>query len=397
VQNEGYWVQAWANRPFGVATVQSGRMSAIDRRLSTEGLVENERISERQQTDESLRVEREKADQALGEELTAIDQTADAVISRARSRADEVLAAARAKTDTGLARHVAPKPPPQILMRERAQEDQVIHEERATADEALCQERADHVALLSRERDDTDTDLATERARSDDALATRDEFLSVVSHDLRNMLNAIGGSAELIAEVVSRDHHEEQVRMGARRIQRSAARMTRLVGDLVDVASIHAGKLAVAAEVGDPTPLVLEAVETFLPQAAAGGVALLTEIVQPSSTVAFDPARLLQVLTNLLSNALKFTPAGGTVVVHVEDAGADMRFTVSDTGPGVPNDQLEAVFNRFVQVTQNDRRGVGLGLYISRAIVEGHGGRIWAENRVGGSAFYFTLPMQTSS
>jgi signal transduction histidine kinase len=212
------------------------------------------------------------------------------------------------------------------------------------------------------------------------------------------MLNAIGGSAELIAEVVSRDHHEEQVRMGARRIQRSAARMTRLVGDLVDVASIHAGKLAVAAEVGDPTPLVLEAVETFLPQAAAGGVALLTEIVQPSSTVAFDPARLLQVLTNLLSNALKFTLAGGTVVVHVEDAGADMRFTVSDTGPGVPNDQLEAVFNRFVQVTQNDRRGVGLGLYISRAIVEGHGGRIWAENRVGGgSAFYFTLPMQTSS
>ena len=106
------------------------------------------------------------------------------------------------------------------------------------------------------------------------------------------MLNAIGGSAELIAEVVPRDHPEEQVRMGARRIQRSAAGVTRLVGDLVDVASIHAGKLAVAAEVGDPTPVVLEAVETFLPQAAAGGVALLTEIVQPSSTVAFDPARL---------------------------------------------------------------------------------------------------------
>ncbi len=111
-------------------------------------------------------------------------------------------------------------------MRERAQEDQVIHEERATADEALRQERADHVALLSRERDDADTDLATERARSTTRLrrrvsdvgrhrklATRDEFLSVVSHDLRNMLNAIGGSAELIAEVVSRDIHEEQVRM----------------------------------------------------------------------------------------------------------------------------------------------------------------------------------------
>ena len=366
--------------------------------LSTEGLVENERISEREQTDESLRVEREKADQALGEELTAIDETADAVISRARSRADEVLAAARAKTDRQLATQVAHEPAPEIVMRERAQEDQILHDERATADEALRQERADHVALLSRERDDTDTDLANERARSDHALATRDEFMSVVSHDLRNMLNAIGGYAELIAQGVSRDNHEEQVRMGARRIQRSATRMTRLVGDLVDVASIHAGKLAVAAEVADPSVVVLEAVEIFLPQASAGHVALVTEIVPPSPLLAFDPARILQVLTNLLSNAVKFTPAGGKVVVHVEAVGPDMRFTVSDTGPGVPSDQLEAVFKRFFQVSKNDRRGVGLGLYISRAIVEGHGGRIWAENRIGGgSTFYFTLPMQIAS
>jgi signal transduction histidine kinase len=124
----------------------------------------------------------------------------------------------------------------------------------------------------------------------------------------------------------------------------------------------------------------------------------VTEILRPPSILAFDPARLLQVLTNLLSNALKFTPAGGKVVVHVEGVGPDLRFSISDTGPGVPSDQLEAVFHRFVQVTKNDRRGVGLGLYISRAIVEGHGGRIWAENRNGGgSTFYFTLPMQASS
>ena len=117
---------------------------------------------------------------------------------------------------------------------------------------------------------------------------------------------------------------------------------------------------------------MLEAVETFLAQAAANGVALVTEIVRPSSTVAFDPARLLQVLTNLLSNALKFTPAGGKVVVHVEGVGADMRFTVSDTGPGVPNDQLEAVFNRFVQVTKNDRRGSASVVHL-----ESHCGGTW--------------------
>jgi signal transduction histidine kinase len=360
--------------------------------------VENERVSERQQTDESLRVEREKADQALGEELAAIDETADAVISRARSRADEVLAAARAKTDKQLATHVADKPAAEMVKRERAQEDQILDEERSGADEALRHERADHVALLSRERDDTDTDLAHERDRSDHALATRDEFLSVVSHDLRNMLHTIVGNAELIAQGVSRDNHEEQVRMGAQRIQRSATRMTRLVGDLVDIASIHAGRLAVTAEVGDLSVLVREAVEIFLPQASAGHVALVTEIVPPSPLLAFDPARILQVLTNLLSNALKFTPVGGKVVVRVERIGPEMRFAVSDTGPGVPSDQLEAVFQRFFQVTKNDRRGVGLGLYISRAIVEGHGGRIWAENRVGGgSTFYFTLPMQMSS
>ena len=107
----------------------------------------------------------------------------------------------------------------------------------------------------------------------------------------------------------------------------------------------------------------------------------------------FDPARILQVLSNLLSNAMKFTPAQGRVAVRLSRVGDSVRFAVSDTGMGVPTDQLEAVFERFVQLTKNDRRGVGLGLYISRAIVEGHGGRMWAEKAPGGgSTFSFTLP-----
>ena len=100
-------------------------------------------------------------------------------------------------------------------------------------------------------------------------------------------------------------------------------------------------------------------------------------------------------LGNLLSNAVKFTPRGGSVVVHVEDRGAEVLFAVSDTGPGIPGEQLEAVFERFVQLTKNDRRGVGLGLYISKCIVEGHAGRIWAEDGSdGGSTFSFTLPVR---
>ena len=350
--------------------------------------------SDRQQTDESLRVEREKADQALGEELAAIDETADAVISRARSRADTVLAAARAKTDEQLASRVEQRDAPEVIKRERVREDQILREERADADETRRDERAEHVALLSRERGDTDTDLAHERSRADHALATRDDVMGVVSHDLRNMLNTIAGYADLIGKGVLLDNHVEQVGMAARRIQRSTARMDRLVGDLVDVASIRAGNLAVTAETGDPANVVMEAVESFLAQASANRVSLATEIVPPPALLAFDPARLLQVLTNLLSNAIKFTPAGGSVVVHVERVGAEMRFSIHDTGPGVPIDQLEAVFDRFLQVDKHDRRGVGLGLYISKAIVEGHGGRIWAENRIGGGCtFRFTLPM----
>ncbi len=356
---------------------------------------EKQSSPEREQTDESLRVERERVDAALDDELAAADESADAVIDQARARADEVLAAARANTDRQTGRVNAQSS--EVVARKRSVEDEAVREERAEADETLRTERAEHVSLLSIERDETDKDLFDERARSDGALATRDAFLGVVSHDLRGMLTSIVGFAALIARDVSRADRVEQVRTHVQRIQRSAARMNRLIGDLVDVASIEAGMLAVAREVGDPTQVVTEAVDTFQAEASARGVALVAEIVPPSSLAAFDPARILQVLTNLLSNAIKFTPADGKVVVHVETIGDEIRIDVSDTGPGIPADQLEAVFGRFQQVTKNDRRGVGLGLYISESIVQGHGGRIWAESRIGeGSTFCFTLPVHSA-
>ena len=353
---------------------------------------DQQRRLEREQTDESLRAEREKADQTL--EDSAIDETADAVISRARSRADKILAASRAKTDRA---SVPATPIPNLLKRERAREDQVLQEERATADEVVREERAEHLALLWRERQETDEDLSHERELSDDALATRDEFLAIVSHDLRNLLNGIVGSATLIEKGALQTNLVEQVATHARRIQRAGARMNRLIGDLVDVASIEAGALAVTREIGDPTTVVTEAVDAFQVQAATAGVSLAAAFVPPVSLAAFDAARILQVLTNLLSNAIKFTPQQGRIVVHVERVGDEIRFAVSDTGVGIPADKLEAVFVRFLQVAANDRRGVGLGLYISKAIVQGHGGRIWAESQIGrGSTFCFTLPTRVA-
>ena len=346
--------------------------------------------SEREQTDESLRAERERVDDALAERLTDIDEAADAAIIQARARADRVLATARAKKD----RQSATSAESAIVEKERAREDTALRQERASTDETLREQRAEHVAFLSIERQETDKDLSTERARSDHALATRDEFLSIVSHDLRNMLHTVVGFATLVESGGSSDDHGEHVVMHARRILRSAARMDRLIGDLVDVASIEAGVLAVTREMEDVGDVVTEAVDSFQAQASARAVSLATDIVPGVPPAAFDPARILQVLTNLLSNAIKFTPAHGAVTVRVERIEDDVRFAVRDTGAGIPGDKLEAVFDRFFQVDQHDRRGVGLGLYISKCIVRGHGGRIWAESTVGeGSTFCFTLPL----
>jgi signal transduction histidine kinase len=346
--------------------------------------------SEREQTDESLRLERDKADRALEDEVSDADQTADAVISQARVRADALLAAARAKTDqTSIGDQ-----PTDALKTARALEDHILQRERVTAEHVLHRERSEHVSLLSQERQATDHDLSHERARSDKALAMRDDFMGIVSHDLLNLLNAMVGISSLIETEVAHDDHVDRVVGHARRIQRSGSRMRRLVGDLVDVASIEAGMLAVTRAVGDPADVVTEAVETFQVEAAGRGISLTAEIVPRVPSVAFDAARILQVLCNLLSNALKFTPAEGSIIVRLEHVDENVVCCVSDTGEGIPDDKLEAVFDRFVQLTKNDRRGVGLGLFISKCIVQGHGGRIWAENRTGsGSTFCFSLPI----
>ncbi|MGD0679968.1 MAG: HAMP domain-containing sensor histidine kinase [Polyangiaceae bacterium] len=352
---------------------------------------------EREHTDESLRIEREKADSAMGDEPTVVDETADAVLEKARRRADAVLAEARKKSDRRTRDTVPGAASPKVVEQERVREDKIVQKERANADADVRAERATRAAEMVVERDETDKDLSRERPRSDHAVATRDEFLGLVSHDLRNMLGSMVGFAALIAKEESVDNRREHVLGYAQRIQRAGARMNRLIGDLIDVASIEAGRLVVTREMGDPVAAVTEAVEAFQAQASAGGVLLGAEIVQPLPRVPLDSARIFQVLINLLSNAVKFTPRGGSIVVHVERVGPDLCFAVRDTGVGIPADRLESVFERFVQIRE-DRRGMGLGLYISKCIVEGHGGRIWAESTLGhGSTFLFKIPLQAAS
>ncbi|HEV2853719.1 MAG TPA: ATP-binding protein [Thermoanaerobaculia bacterium] len=355
----------------------------------------NEGSVEREQTDESLRREREKTDSALAERQAA-EEDSDLVVRRARESADALLTEVRAKADELL------ESSPQVgtratLAEERGLEDEALQEERASADEILRRERDENARVLSKllplEREKTDRFLLTERARSDVALSNRDNFLGLVSHDLRNLLGGIVMSAELLSARAPENEDGTQTLETTARIQRYAARMNRLIGDLIDVASIDAGKLAMTPVPSDAATLIAEAVDTFQAAASAKDISLQTEIVEGPLPAEFDHDRMLQVLANIIANAIKFTSRGGRIRVRGERAGDELRFSISDTGSGIPGNLLEAIFERFWQVGKDDRRGVGLGLYISRCIVEAHGGKIWAESTPGeGSRLCFTLP-----
>jgi signal transduction histidine kinase len=357
---------------------------------------------ERSHTDESLRQERQKSDREYANKDTAIEEGADASIHRARGRADESLRAAREHAEVKLEQAEAPAEARESVSRERAREDATLQGERATADAELRDEREERkralATLLHLERAETDLRLLTERARADEGIATRDEFLGMVSHDLRTLLGGIALQAALLKRGSAEHEEGRKSVQAAEKIQRFTARMNRLIGDLVDVASIEDGRIRVAPELKDATALVQESFEVFLPEASAHGILLSVEMRGDTLMAKFDHERILQVLANLLSNAIKFTPAGGSISLLVEPVGQDVRFSVTDTGPGVPSHQLEAVFERFWQARREDRRGLGLGLYISRGIIEAHGGRIWAESQPGkGSTFSFTLPGASAS
>jgi signal transduction histidine kinase len=179
-------------------------------------------------------------------------------------------------------------------------------------------------------------------------------------------------------------------------IQRAAGHVGRLIRDLTDIGQIDAGRFAIERTPQDVSALVLEVIDTLQPTAAQRGCQLRAEILDPLPGVEADGDRIVQVLTNLVSNAVKVgAPA---VSVRVEARPADVLFTVSDTGPGVLDDDVPHMFDRYWRGKGARYQGTGLGLPISKQIVDAHGGRIWIESRPGdGSAFFFTLPRRCHS
>jgi len=359
-------------------------------------------MPDRDETDASLRKERASADNVLEQRQASIKDAnvnADAVIAEARDVADTVLAVARGQADQlKQAAAQSNAQPHAAVIKERARADETVRDDRASADESLRIDREKEarafLKLLPLEREKTDRHLLTERARSDDALANRDGFLGMVTHDLRDMLGGIVYCTQLLSSAASDNEDGRKITAQTQRMERYAARMNRLIGDLVDVASIDGGKFRVTAVPGDCHALMAEAADTFQSTASAKDISLQVKHDEATLPVEFDHERLLQVLANLITNAIKFTPRGGHIILCSNREGNAQHFSVSDSGCGIAEEVLESIFERFWQVGKHDRRGLGLGLYISSCIVEAHGGKIWAESKIGeGTTVHFTLPI----
>jgi signal transduction histidine kinase len=355
----------------------------------------------REKTDQNLERERENADRALAEQKIAVEAHADRVVERARDQADSILQEARDKADDKLKEILPVAVIQSVVDEERKVEDQLVEHERAVADRSLALEREqnarDLLALLPFERQQTDRSLLTERIRSDDALSNRDDFLGMVSHDLRDLLGGIVTAAAVLQRTAVVGEPGDPARESAAQILRHASRMKRLIDDLTDLTSIDAGRLAVLPVAGDLAPVISEAVASQRAAAAARKVALDVPQLPATLPATFDPGRVQQVLQNVLGNAIKFTPADGTIRVGWERAAGGWKVSVSDNGPGVAPEHLETIFERFHQGARPDRRGLGLGLYISRCLIEAQNGKIWAQSTPGkGTTVSFTLPAGTA-
>jgi two-component system phosphate regulon sensor histidine kinase PhoR len=235
--------------------------------------------------------------------------------------------------------------------------------------------------------------IATDQTRVKELESLRREFVSNVSHELRTPLTAVKLMVETLQSGVEGPEREQFLKS----IGDETERMIALVEDLLDLARLESGKLELRLGAVDVAELCGQAVQALQPRAQASGVQLVLSSAEESSTISADRDKLYQVITNLLDNALRHTPAGGVVTVRTTRAPDAVKIEVADTGSGIPSSALPHIFERFYVVDPARTRGhsgTGLGLAIVKHIVEAHGGAVTAESELGaGSVFRCTLPM----
>lgn len=221
------------------------------------------------------------------------------------------------------------------------------------------------------------------------SIRARDEVLGIVAHDLRNPLNVITTASSMLHQRLP----DIRARRSVERILRAAQRAEHLIDDLLDVSAIESGHFSVEKRHFDAATAVLAAIEMQQGLAAGSSVILASDLAPGLPPIQADGDRILEVLENLVGNAIKFTPAGGTITIGARAHNAELVLWVKDTGPGIAPELIPRMFDRFWQAAKGDRRGAGLGLTICRAIVDAHGGRIWVESQLGaGSTVFFSLP-----
>ncbi|MGI8402940.1 MAG: sensor histidine kinase [Gemmatimonadaceae bacterium] len=227
------------------------------------------------------------------------------------------------------------------------------------------------------------------RASAEMLAHAREDVLGVVAHDLRNPLNLILMTGELLMqEELTEQRRNDMLAIG----MRAAKQMNRLIDDLLDTVRLQAGKLSLAVEEVRVESIIRQAEETFRPLAERRHVNLETT-GDGDACVRADPARVSQIVGNLIGNAIKFTPAQGTIKLSATPGDQQVVFQVVDDGPGITPDNISHLFDNFWQARKDDQRGVGLGLAIVKELVEAHGGKIWVESTIDrGSTFSFSLP-----
>jgi signal transduction histidine kinase len=233
------------------------------------------------------------------------------------------------------------------------------------------------------------------RVAAEAKIAAREEILAAVSHDLGNPISAASTGATLLVRRGQMVGDAVVVRQ-AELVQRALERMYKLVTDLLHVSQIEGGRLPIEKGEHEPSDILRQALDLFSPLATAKARELACVPPSWSAPVSCDRDRIHQVLSNLLGNALKFTPTGGRVSLSVKATPDDVEFSVEDSGPGIECADLPRIFDRYWQAAGQRRHGLGLGLAIAQGIVHAHGGRIWAESELGrGATFRFTLPRPT--
>ena len=368
---------------------------------------ENEKRKEdRRHTDESLVVERNKTNDSIFDSREISEMQTDANVEGKRDAADRKTSDDRSSADFST-------PASSKLQEERSSSDRKVKLERTIADAAIKKERAQSkeatTEFLKQERGETDKNLQIERNEYDVStekiqkhlldevsehlktkvsVTTRDELIAILSHDLRNPIGAISTTAELLQLEIKEPSHRSLIEL----ITRNAKTAIQLIQDIFEMENISQGKFDLKLEKQNLYQLLQECVESFTHAAALKKITLELIPADDVVEVKFDRSRMWQVISNILGNAIKFTPEGGKVVVGRKITPDEAHISIADNGPGIPADKLEEIFNRFSQISSKNRTGLGLGLYISKIFVEAHGGNISVESTPGkGSTFHIIL------